>query len=422
MNVVTMQRGRFGHRPRNDPRYYGGEYPFIQTGSVVNASYDNSKIEFSQTLNELGLSTSRLCSEKSLLITIAANIGYSAILDYAACFPDSIVALKPVNKKISIEYLNVYLRSIRSYVELLAPQAAQKNINQKQLSPIPIIVPPSSIQHRIVEIMDGAYDRKKQKEKEAHDLLESINSYLLDELGIAMPPEEENTIKERMFYTQSKDVLGGRYDPFFHKKIYDKYDNAIHLGDNKIKKLGCFIKYITYGASVDNCYTESGIPLLRIKDLKPNKIDSKDVVFLPIEMEKKLRTSRLTTNDILISRSGTIGVCSVVDETHDGYAFGSFMIKFSVSNINPQYIAYVINSDIGKNYFERHRIGAIQGNITIPVIESMPIPTPPVEKQNTIVKNINNIRKRAKNYMQQATNAVETAKSQVEKILLEGNT
>ncbi len=70
---VSMQRGRFGHRPRNDPRYYDGEYPFIQTGNIVKASVTNEKIEFTQTLNELGLSTSRLFEEKVVIITIAAK-------------------------------------------------------------------------------------------------------------------------------------------------------------------------------------------------------------------------------------------------------------------------------------------------------------------------------------------------------------
>lgn len=125
---VNMQRGRFGHRPRNDPRYYDGIYPFIQTGNIVKASTTNEKIEFTQTLNEFGLSTSRLFEEKVVVITIAANIGYSAILDYPACFPDSLVALTVKDNSISLEYLNVYIRYIRDYIERLAPQAAQRTL------------------------------------------------------------------------------------------------------------------------------------------------------------------------------------------------------------------------------------------------------------------------------------------------------
>jgi type I restriction enzyme, S subunit len=33
--IATLERGRFSPRPRNDPSYFDGEYPFIQTGVIV---------------------------------------------------------------------------------------------------------------------------------------------------------------------------------------------------------------------------------------------------------------------------------------------------------------------------------------------------------------------------------------------------
>ena len=33
-DIVSMTRGRFSIRPRNDPSYFGGNYPFIQIGSL----------------------------------------------------------------------------------------------------------------------------------------------------------------------------------------------------------------------------------------------------------------------------------------------------------------------------------------------------------------------------------------------------
>ena len=48
--VSKIYRGKFGHRPRNDPSLYDGEYPFIQTGDVARAGkYIQT---YSQTLNE----------------------------------------------------------------------------------------------------------------------------------------------------------------------------------------------------------------------------------------------------------------------------------------------------------------------------------------------------------------------------------
>ena len=34
--VAKIERGKFFHRPRNEPRFYDGEYPFVQTGDVSN--------------------------------------------------------------------------------------------------------------------------------------------------------------------------------------------------------------------------------------------------------------------------------------------------------------------------------------------------------------------------------------------------
>lgn len=417
---VSMQRGRFGHRPRNDPRYYGGTYPFIQTGNVVKASTTNGRIEFTQTLNELGLSTSRLFDKKVLVITIAANIGYTAILDYDACFPDSLVALTSKDNTLSMEYLNVYIRYIREYIENLAPQAAQKNINLKQLSKLPVIVPDSDTQELIVSIMEKAYIEKTKKEKEKQDLLDSIYNYLLQELGIVMPVEPKDSLDKRKFFISSNRVIGNRFDPFYYQNKFVEYERLMEDGNYEVRKLGNFITHISYGASVDNCYTDSGIPFLRIKDLKANEIDSQEIVYLPLEMEKSLSTSRVKTDDILISRSGTIGICSVVDEAHDGFAFGSFMIKFSLSNINQRFVAYILNSNIGKVYFERNKIGAVQGNITIPIIKGMLIPFPSLKKQEEIVKKIDNIRTQVKKLEKQSKSSIETAFSQVKEILFGG--
>lgn len=413
-----MQRGRFGHRPRNDPRYYNGIYPFIQTGNIVKASESNEKIEYSQTLNKLGLFTSRLFNEKVLVITIAANIGYTAILDYPACFPDSLIALTLKDNDLTLEYLNIYIRIIRQYIEKLAPQAAQKNINLKQLGKLPIIVPNKDIQKEIVSIMESAYSKKIQLENEAQVLLKSIDTYLLQELGITIPSEEKNTLESRMFYVNLKDILKSRFDSFYYQKKYDKYEKSILSGKYPINKLEMYIKNISYGASVDNCYDKTGIPMLRIRDIKPNAIDSQEIVYLPVEMEEELHHSRVRVGDILITRSGTIGVCSIVDKFHDGFAFGSFMIKISLKNIVPEYVSYIINSYIGKKYFERNKIGAVQGNITIPIIKSLLFPVPQMEKQKEIVQKIKDIYLEIKRLDEEAQETIKLAKSKVEKILL----
>ena len=92
-DAAEVERGKFAHRPRNEPRFYGGDVPFIQTADVVQA---NGRIrQHSQTLNDLGLSISRLFPKGTVIVTIAANIGETAITDYPVAFPDSLVGVTP---------------------------------------------------------------------------------------------------------------------------------------------------------------------------------------------------------------------------------------------------------------------------------------------------------------------------------------
>ena len=84
----SIQRGRFSPRPRNDPQFYNGDYPFVQTNDVVNSK---GKITtYSQTLNEKGLKVSKLFPQGTILMTIAANIGFTGILTRDMTCPDSL--------------------------------------------------------------------------------------------------------------------------------------------------------------------------------------------------------------------------------------------------------------------------------------------------------------------------------------------
>ena len=146
--VCEIKRGKFSHRPRNAPQFYGGEYPFIQTGDVVKSK--GGSIPYTQTLNELGLTVSKLFKPTIVLITIAANIGDTGILDYEACFTDSVVGLTP-NSKINPYYLELIMRTQKKRLNDIAPQAAQKNINVAILREVVIPVPPIIIQESIVK-------------------------------------------------------------------------------------------------------------------------------------------------------------------------------------------------------------------------------------------------------------------------------
>ena len=94
-----------------------------------------------------------------------------------------------------------------------------QSINTAQFNKFEIPVPPIAIQSAIVAKMDAAYSSKREKETEAQRLLDSIDYYLLGELGIELPEPEENTVQSRIFTRRFSEISGGRFDAPISKKI-----------------------------------------------------------------------------------------------------------------------------------------------------------------------------------------------------------
>ncbi len=150
---IDFGRGRSRHRPRNDKKLYGGQYPFIQTGDIRNS--DHFITEYTQTYNEVGLAQSKLWPKGTLCITIAANIAETGVLTFDACFPDSVIGCVFDETKTNIDYVEYLLQSFKAILQAEGKGSAQDNINlgtfEKQYFPFP----DKSIQDEIVEKLDG---------------------------------------------------------------------------------------------------------------------------------------------------------------------------------------------------------------------------------------------------------------------------
>jgi type I restriction enzyme S subunit len=160
--LATIERGKFSHRPRNAPQFYGGSIPFVQTGDV---SKCGGRIRrYSQTLNERGLAISRMFPRGTILLTIAANIGFTGILDFDSACTDSLVAITPTGGD-SAEFLNYYLQTQQPIMDRLAPQGTQKNINIQFLKPWLIPLPPHEEQVAIAAVLSAAQQAIERQER-----------------------------------------------------------------------------------------------------------------------------------------------------------------------------------------------------------------------------------------------------------------
>ena len=174
-DVGKLDRGRSRNRPRDDPSLYGGQYPFIQTGDVANSN--GEIISYTQTYSEKGLAQSRIWPAGTLVITISANIGKTAILTFPACFPDSLVGFVP-GETVLVDYVRQWLVTIEDRLEGTAPQMAQKNINLKILNELMIPVPPLQLQKEFSQRVTE-FRQLEAKQATNHQKLDDLFNSLL---------------------------------------------------------------------------------------------------------------------------------------------------------------------------------------------------------------------------------------------------
>jgi type I restriction enzyme S subunit len=300
--VAGISRGRFSPRPRNNPIYYNGDIPFVQTGDVV---HSNGVInQYSQTLNEKGLEVSRLFPKGTILITIAANIGYSGVLEIDMACPDSLIGLN-CKKNCHNWFLNYLLFIEQKKMDYLAIAAAQKNINIEFLKPYKFHLPSLAEQEKIASFL-GSVDSKLQQLKKKKALFE--------------------------------DYKKGSMQKIFSQEIRFKDDNGNDYPKWEKKKLGDVADDIMYGMNAAAKRYDGTNKYLRITD-----IDENSRTFLPNPLsspEGKIEKKYiLKEGDIVFARTGaSVGKSYLYNPLDGKLLFAGFLIKFSLKKNNPYFI------------------------------------------------------------------------------------
>lgn len=191
----SISRGKSKHRPRNDPKLFGGQYPFIQTADVKNANFYIT--EYSDTYNEAGLAQSKLWDVGTLCITIAANIADTGILGIPACFPDSVMGFIPYDGISDVRFIKYCFDLLQRDCKQISQGTAQDNLSWQKLSTIEFPAPPIETQHRIANIL-SAYDDLIENNRKQIKLLEEAAQRLYKEwfVNLRFPGYEHTKITD----------------------------------------------------------------------------------------------------------------------------------------------------------------------------------------------------------------------------------
>ncbi len=156
-DLGTLARGKSKNRPRDAAFLYGGPYPFIQTGDIKGS---NHRIySYTQTYSEAGLKQSKLWPKDTICLTIAANIGDTAILDFPACFPDSVLGFIADKTKCDVEFIEYLLQHYKKEIQSHSIGSVQDNINLGTFENVEFNLPTLSEQQTIAEILSSLDDK-----------------------------------------------------------------------------------------------------------------------------------------------------------------------------------------------------------------------------------------------------------------------
>ncbi len=409
-------------------KYYSDEEngkPFLRVQNLSPTGileFDDCKYINEETHN--GMLKRSQVSEGDLLVKIT-GVGRMAVASVApenfeGNINQHVCVIKTGSKEVS-EILAAYLNS--DIGEKLASRRStggtRPALDYPALLSIPIIE-----DKRIIEITKKVVEQKKQNEAKTKKLLSSIDDYLLGELGINLPEPPENTLKNRMFRINLKEISENRFDPFYYQVYFNEVESLIKSSIFNVDNLKNLLSFIESGSRPKGGASINDESILSLGGEHVNnfcEIEVKKAKYIPFEYHQNIISTETKLNDILFVKDGAttgkIGMINNVEYAGQNINEHVFMLR-TVPSVNVFYFVNYLNSKSAQIIIRKLIAGATVTGITKDALKSLLIPIPPLNKQKEIANHISGIREQTQKLKDQTLEALKEASNEIEKILL----
>ncbi len=339
--------------------------------------------------------------ENELIISIAGTIGKIKLVtnipeNKRVILTENCAKIIFDTNKINPKYFQIVLQTsfVQSQIELSYIQTTIPKLGIDKILNLYLPSFPSIEEQRlIVDRFETAYNQKQQKEAQAKALLQGIDTYILETLGITIP-EKQNGIVHRMFTANFSDVVGLRFDPIFFNSTQKSHSD---IYENKTLKSIC--KILKGQSITKEKITEGDYPVIAGGQSSPYNHGSYNY----------------EGNVITISASGAY---SGYVWYHNYPIFASDCIVLQSKNEakqTTQFIYYLLKALQQEIY--KLQQGAGQPHVYARDIEKFTIPIPAMPKQIEMLKHIDDLHNQINTLKADAIAVLENAKAEVEKII-----
>lgn len=354
-------------------------------------------------------------------ITPCMQNGKSAIaqnlLKGVGCGSTEFFVLRPKSNNVLIKYIHFILRDYRvlkSAQNSFGGSAGQQRVSSSYLKTIRIPLPPIEIQQKIVDIYTTANKARLQKDKEAKELLESIDDYLLKALSIN-PSQEISS--EYVFTKKISETIGNRLDVSFYK---DRFEMVSRIYPNKrLSSIVDIDPTIRFMGLVDNTPI-SFIPMECIDDTFGEVKEQRETTIAQTKGYTKFEE-----NDLLwakITPCMQNGKSAIARGLINGIGCGSteyYVIRPKTADLIIDYVYLVLRHHAVLKAAQNSFGGSAgQQRVSNQYMKAIVIPHPPMDVQKSIIEVVTNKKERAKQLLKEGYEILEKAKEEIEKMIL----
>ncbi|EDP6918751.1 hypothetical protein GWW69_06365 [Campylobacter upsaliensis] len=419
--------------------WHNGTIPWVKIADVKN-NVVNQTQEF---ITELGLenSSAKIFKKGTLLYTIFATLGETAILNIDAATNQAIAALIEAYDY-DTKFLMYCLMSMKDYVNSLGRGVAQNNINQTMLKNFTIPLPPLCEQQEIVKKLDllvslandfaiTKENLKRIEKRIEKSLLKLALEGSLSKLYRRSSPtlsafNEINTYNEaikekrkdlekklkicekelKLEKDKDKKALFKSQIQILKKEIAKcKEITPLNLSESPFTipnswawvKLGdiCEMKKGPFGSAITkDMFIPNGNNAVKIYEQK-NAIQKSETLgeyYISLEHFEKLKQFEVFENDIIVSCAGTIGEIFRIPKNAPKGIINQALMKIKL--VNEEWIPYfMIFFDflIKQKSQENSKGSAIKNIPPLDILKNFSIPLPPLCEQEHIVQTLDTL-------------------------------
>lgn len=182
-----------------------------------------------------------------------------------------------------------------------------------------------------------------------------------------------------------KENLRGQYIPF------NRYVKNVKSGEYIPKK---------YYSS-----EETNFVYLRVNNISSNELNMEELIYLAEPIGEKYRNIAIKENDLLLTRSGTVGKCIIFTKQLDDekiYIPSHHLAVIQFNNLEDAlFLKYYIQSSFGSDFFWAFATGKSQKEITNWSIRKLPIPSINIKAKEKIVSEIQQREEKSNQYKEQ---------------------